>query len=794
MPSSDSRKDNNDPPEDSIKDVDRDTKAAEAKEKNKGKGSSKSMPSHLLLSLSVSILTRLLLSLFIRLTAKDLSHVPCKFFKVGSCTAGSSCPFSHTVLEPGQQKEVCAWFVKGNCKFGHKCALAHILPGQSMSMDRKNKKAAQLAASASGAGSGSTSGAGGREGGGSRSGKAQKSNSQSGNGGGGAQARSTLLTGSTAPTRTLSSAARPSIPMPLKATLSPSAPAPPVKDTDFASFGLPDEANQLPSAPAQGKSGSSQGSPTEPPDDTLAISHDEQPEVEISVDREGSPSLHINSGSTPRRGIAAERDAPGVIDFGPIGSPPRASPSANRVPRLNGFSPGTSPQARGGLSSSPFSAPGSQSVFVVHQEDSSDFRVASGLSASLGNMMSWVYDRDSAQTRRSVARGQGISSETVVEDEDLEEFLPSSLTDLLSPEERSRRFSRTNGVRPMLQGGVEGELKLTEPRQSTEAHHRHSRSVPAPSLLRDIRSIWGEQPAVGSPDTAGTPGLGGLGNGTPSSFQSNSGFAARSPGDLALSPSNASAAFLPGLHHHFLNAKASTGLQGGGAALYPGAAGAMRDLSSTSYGAGFDTNGPSARLNAFSTRPPPFDSALSDPHFADAPPRSTSGRPIPSGLDAFAADGDDRRHGLSPSTRALQAHAPGQSLPQGLAAGYSRIHALPPPPVIPSPTGSGAFSVGQAAFSPGTKILGQSSAEWHSASPNAGSVLDHAPISQGLSSRNTSTTGSSLGGLETVFSRLSYSAAASREFTHCILFKNSAIDVVRLLYRCQCGCFRPRRS
>ncbi|ESK82331.1 zf-ccch type zinc finger protein [Moniliophthora roreri MCA 2997] len=82
--------------------------------------------------------------------SKDLSHVPCKFFKVGSCTAGSSCPFSHAVLEPGAQKDVCAWFVKGNCKFGHKCALAHVLPGQSMSMDRKNKKAAQQAAAAAG--------------------------------------------------------------------------------------------------------------------------------------------------------------------------------------------------------------------------------------------------------------------------------------------------------------------------------------------------------------------------------------------------------------------------------------------------------------------------------------------------------------------------------------------------------------------------------------------------------------------------------------------------------------------
>ncbi|THV03640.1 hypothetical protein K435DRAFT_589131, partial [Dendrothele bispora CBS 962.96] len=54
--------------------------------------------------------------------------VPCKFFKAGSCTAGSSCSFSHAVSELGAAKDVCAWFIKGNCKFGHKCALAHILP------------------------------------------------------------------------------------------------------------------------------------------------------------------------------------------------------------------------------------------------------------------------------------------------------------------------------------------------------------------------------------------------------------------------------------------------------------------------------------------------------------------------------------------------------------------------------------------------------------------------------------------------------------------------------------------
>ncbi|KAK4050838.1 hypothetical protein OIV83_003260 [Microbotryomycetes sp. JL201] len=59
--------------------------------------------------------------------AKDLSHVPCKFFKANSCTAGASCPFSHDMTQPGT------------------CALAHILPGQPMSYDRKNKRAAQTA-------------------------------------------------------------------------------------------------------------------------------------------------------------------------------------------------------------------------------------------------------------------------------------------------------------------------------------------------------------------------------------------------------------------------------------------------------------------------------------------------------------------------------------------------------------------------------------------------------------------------------------------------------------------------
>lgn len=62
-------------------------------------------------------------------TNKNLSHVPCKFFKQGNCLAGSLCPFSHNLDGTlAADKLPCKYFQKGNCKFGLKCALAHFLP------------------------------------------------------------------------------------------------------------------------------------------------------------------------------------------------------------------------------------------------------------------------------------------------------------------------------------------------------------------------------------------------------------------------------------------------------------------------------------------------------------------------------------------------------------------------------------------------------------------------------------------------------------------------------------------
>ena len=602
--------------------------------------------------------------------------MPCKFFKVGSCTAGSACPFSHSSVEPGQ-KDVCTWFVKGNCKFGHKCALAHILPGQSMSMDRKNKKAAQQQANASNQG---------RDGGRT---KKPKSTGLSGN-----EGRNALLSGSTAPTRVLGNASRPS---PFKATISPSAPAPPVKDIDFVLSGLSDEDEELPSAPARGKS------PTR--DDAKETTKDEAYEEseEVTVETEPPSPSHVTTHSVPR--WVAKPTSPKVNEFGAIGSTP-TSVSPRHRGTLSSLSPGTSPsKGLGVLSSSPFSAPGHQTTFAAYDrtQDSPDFRSRGGLASSLGANQTFAGEFLSSQ-RPIVLRADSLEG-SAVEEEDL---VPGSLTDLLTPEERFRRMSRSKADGEGLQ-------------RPSEPHHRHSRSVPAPSLLSEIRSIWAEPGIAASPDQRTGLG-GGLGNGTPSSFTSNSTFGGRALDD-ALAPSNASAAFLSGMHRYLGNKgpQQRTTLRPP-PALHPNSYGASTNPS-LSYSAGLDGSALSpSRVSALSNQM--HDLAHHEPYATN----DVSGRPIP----GFRGEGrEDKNLIVSPSTRALQSHEPGQSLPQGLAAGYSRIHALPP---TMSPATSNAFSPQK---SSGFGVIGS---DWGdlSSSPRNGGNLDAA------------------------VTRLSYSTAASR--------------------------------
>jgi hypothetical protein len=547
-------------------------------------------------------------------------------------------------------------------------------------MDRKNKKAAQLAANANGLS---------KEGG--KGGKPSKSGSQPDAGGGGSGSgsgatRNALLSGSTAPTRILQGSARGPMPIPLKAAVSPSAPAPPVQDTDFASYGLPDESNKLPTAPAQNKSFVSpptEGGSLPETDDALPEVHIEQ-EAPVASNDPSSP-LSFHSPSAPRQMRLPEKPP----DLGPIGSP-RSVSSHGQVARVNGFSPSTSPSQGAILSTSPFSAPGAQSVFFSYENKpdlSDDLKSRSGIAASLGATHGW---------RPELPPGgalDGFSGDIVVEDEDLEEFVPGSLSELLTPEEKSRRYSRThtNATASTAWGA--------NSRPSTETHHhRYSHSVPAPSLLGDIKSIWseGSQNVVGSPRKGGmdvNPSGGAVpnvGNGTPNSFRSASAFGSHSLADdhinTFLSPSNASAAFLPGNYQNYLSARSGAPRAG----MATGVSG-LRGNAPSSVNGSSNVNAANllARINdpvptAPVQRQQPFDGTSES--LGNVP--FQLGRPIPSDLRGNEED----RNALSPSARALQAHAPGQSLPQGLAAGYSRIHALPPPPGVPSPATSNTFA------------------------------------------------------------------------------------------------------
>ncbi|SCU85042.1 LADA_0D05358g1_1 [Lachancea dasiensis] len=59
---------------------------------------------------------------------KNYSHVPCRFFRQGTCQAGNSCPFSHSLNSLTADATPCKYFERGHCRFGSKCANAHILP------------------------------------------------------------------------------------------------------------------------------------------------------------------------------------------------------------------------------------------------------------------------------------------------------------------------------------------------------------------------------------------------------------------------------------------------------------------------------------------------------------------------------------------------------------------------------------------------------------------------------------------------------------------------------------------
>ncbi|KAF8634505.1 hypothetical protein AX17_004196 [Amanita inopinata Kibby_2008] len=743
-----------------------------------------------------------------------------------------------------------------------------------MAMDRKNKKAAQAAAAAAAATErgitpirDGSKDAIGKSGIGRKREGHQHNASVTGHGSthggigisqGGPGRNTTLFTGgSTAPTRILRSSSpslstsRAPISMPLKATISPSAPAPPLKDTDFSSFAALDEMEgvDLPTSLDQSKMGvEGDKGPGEEQHGTLsdvniAIAETSIGKGTIATDATRLPAStpderqETKGRSKPASPVPLPTSAPRpsapptTNDYGPIGSPPSAL-------RLNGgvasrigtgtLSPGTSPRSNSSgpqqqvvnhgandsiccantvglmitmtdlspssgrnvgaqpfLPSSPFSAPVAQSVFLssslstrgdtgtgqgfmggtagrTHGNMGGGFNVG-GVAASLGTGLALMGGVDESYADfggvskgNRFMRGMGLSSTTeqAVGDEDLEEFIPSSLSDLLTPEERRRRMSRSGQQQPQQQQvtgaaaaptsrmPISGESSTSGPLLG----HRYSRSVPAPSLLGELRSIWSDtsnsnatsqrretpltsermdNAVMQSPGVANNKHIAnGGGNlltddmGLSMSMGSSSSFGAHV--NAGLSPSNASAAFLPGLHHHYLKAKqqgqlgfSSTGSgsittvgtrsgagMGNGTGLARGIRTASGPLFSgvgtnnsnlTAGNIGVHTHG--GTTHTYRTTPSPFD--LTQPqhqHHNSAGGIGVgagTGKGLPQGGSGPGAGMDDPGLGpqylSSPSARALQAHAPGQSLPQGLAAGLSRIHALPPLPSLASP-------------------------------------------------------------------------------------------------------------
>jgi len=475
-----------------------------------------------------------------------LSHVPCRFYKMGACTAGPACQFSHVLVDRGG-KDVCQWYIKGNCKFGHKCALAHVLPGQPMGMDRKNKKAAQLAGQAVGNQRTSKNH--------TRSNTPQTQQTKEENG------------EQTPKTR---------VPKAVQGNISATAPSP-------RSSEEPSEEPEKTDKPFEN-----------PPVNNTLPTPTETPPLPAAISR-------------PLTQRFSTRNTSSDLGYGPIGSPHNSSPARPAFQPVVQFSPGTSPHHHHdavALSTSPFAAGRTSALTGFPDREGLGHRPiqsASVLPRPIG------IQRDSWQRQTGQTDVRTTTSDS--DEGDMEEFLPSSLNDLLTPEERKRRFSRSGSSKPA----------------PTQANHQYSRSVPAAGLLD--ASIWKDTPTerVLSSSIA--------------SMSLRSGFGSEGPSPSHFpGTSNASGAFLPQFHR-------STNQS-------------ARGFVSHSFDQDRDEVGVLPQLGT--SRTLRYDN---------------NGIPLGYGSNRSAALGSEA---LSPSARALQSHAPGQSLPQGLAAGLSRLHLVPP--------------------------------------------------------------------------------------------------------------------
>ncbi|GAA5945018.1 hypothetical protein JCM1841_005238 [Sporobolomyces salmonicolor] len=573
--------------------------------------------------------------------AKDLSHVPCKFFKANSCSAGPSCPFSHDLVTPGQSKPVCQWFAKGNCKFGHKCALAHVLPGQPMSFDRKNKRAAQAALREAQAN-------------GQDAGLVNTTNAM-------AQSPTRQEIDSNGLVRSLRQSVdlgrgegHPSIQMQVSAQggAVSSSSASQAGDVD-AIFGSPDSLGLR--TPASSPGLLHRTLPAEPPHSPLNFATFAQGPTATFV-APASSGLSHHFGSNGRSSVAAQAMLTGparrLSSTSESLSPPRVQQLARAHRSFNGASAATDlpsspplgvavppsstsaniPAPSSIFGTSPFS--GSRGLFIPSSYDSNEDafpRSPPARHAILAEMQRSNSGSVWAYRSAEVA----LEDDEEVDDGYDEGFLPSSLNDLLTPEEMRRRTLKANGLHgpSSLSNGPAFDPFLP------------SKSVPVDLLFS------GARPAP-PPVSVAPPTLG-----------------ARSA-----SMSYAASGGVWGSLH--------SGLEGHNPAAAPFEP--PRSMLSASRLAGPGLSSSGSTLNAADPSTATSPSLL----HASLQPADNSHLLLPTnGTAIYSSSFNDTaqqpsaprypQSGLSPSTNAALA-LPGSSLPAGLAAGLSRLHLIPP--------------------------------------------------------------------------------------------------------------------
>ncbi|PVF93471.1 hypothetical protein CPB86DRAFT_108631, partial [Serendipita vermifera] len=322
--------------------------------------------------------------------------------------------------------------------------------------------------------------------------------------------------------------------------------------------------------------------------------------------------------TVPKR-FSSGRNGSSDMGYGPIGSPPSSNPLSSAMgtsPTANHIQPSTSPFAQGDRMQ--------QSIFGAYSR---------GMPGERSEQSPIAIQR---QPWRPPTLAERTENAVGSDEEDLEEFLPSSLNDLLTPEERRRRLSRSGGPRmtsAMANDGSVGNIGLgTVGSMGMSSNHRYSRSVPAARLL-DNPSIWRDnERETGHLSTASL------------SFRSNGlGSEGFSPTQIQMGTSNASGAFLHGPQY-----TRPTTVTSNTSYL-------TRQILSQSY----------EETDVLGAVPTPAAIAARAGNRYESPYNQASSRVLQLGTDA-----------LSPSSRALQSHAPGQSLPQGIAAGF-RLHLVP---------------------------------------------------------------------------------------------------------------------